>query len=174
MAGFADQPAVPRAPAGKGVCRYSARIVTMANRRDSREDDVVRNRLAFTLFSYWHFRRPIQAGEYYFDQPVNTREVFWKMVRGRIYIRTILVPEGWTSFDIAEEIQEQGICDRNQLLAAAHERSLNSNIAPQAHSLEGFLFPSTYEFTPDHNSCEESAKTNGWKFQGGVGVDQAG
>ena len=122
-----------------------------------REEDVIRNRLAFTLFSYWHFRRPIQAGEYYFDQPVNTREVFWKMARGRIFVRTILVPEGWTIFDIAEEIQEQGICDRDQFLAATHETSLISNIAPQAHSLEGFLFPSTYEFTR-HNSCEEVAK----------------
>ena len=122
-----------------------------------REDDVIRNRLAFTLFSYWHFRKPIQAGEYYFDQPVNTREVFWKMARGRIYVRTILVPEGWTSFEIAEEIQEQGICDREQFLAATHETSLISGIAPQAHSLEGFLFPSTYEFTR-HNSCEEVAK----------------
>jgi len=122
-----------------------------------REDDVVRNRLAFTLFSYWHFRRPIQAGEYYFDQPVNTREVFWKMARGHVYVRTILVPEGWTSFEIAEEIQEQGICDREQFLAATHETSLISGIAPQTHSLEGFLFPSTYEFTR-HNSCEEVAK----------------
>jgi len=122
-----------------------------------REDDVIRNRLAFTLFSYWHFRRPIQAGEYYFDQPVNTREVFWKMARGHVYVRTILVPEGWTSFEIAEEIQEQGICDREQFLAATHETSLISGIAPQTHSLEGFLFPSTYEFTR-HNSCEEVAK----------------
>ncbi len=122
-----------------------------------REDDVVRNRLAFTLFSYWHFRKPIQAGEYYFDQPVTTREVFWKMARGHVYVRTILVPEGWTSFEIAEEIQEQGICDREQFLAATHETSLISSIAPQAHSLEGFLFPSTYEFTR-HNSCEEVAK----------------
>lgn len=122
-----------------------------------RQNDVIRNRLAFTLFSVWHFRRPIQAGEYYFDQPVNSREVFWKMARGRIYIRTILVPEGWTSFDIADEIQEQGICDREEFLDATRETSFISNIAPQAHSLEGFLFPSTYEFTR-HNSCEQVAK----------------
>jgi len=122
-----------------------------------RQNDVIRNRLAFTLFSVWHFRRPIQAGEYYFDQPVNSREVFWKMARGRIYIRTILVPEGWTSFDIADEIQEQGICDREEFLAATRETSFISNVAPQAHSLEGFLFPSTYEFTR-HNSCEQVAK----------------
>jgi UPF0755 protein len=122
-----------------------------------RGDDVIRNRLAFALFTVWHFRRPIQAGEYYFDQPVNTREVFWKMARGRIYIRSILVPEGWTSFDIADEIQAQGICNREEFLAATRDASLISNIAPGAHSLEGFLFPSTYDFTR-HNSCEQVAK----------------
>ncbi|HEX4004056.1 MAG TPA: endolytic transglycosylase MltG [Candidatus Acidoferrales bacterium] len=122
-----------------------------------REDDVIRNRLAFMLFSVWHYRRPIQAGEYYFDQPVNTREVFWKMAHGRIYVRSVLVPEGWTSFEIADEIQAQGICDRNEFLAATHDTSLISNIAPGAHSLEGFLFPSTYDFTR-HNSCEQVAK----------------
>ena len=122
-----------------------------------RRDDVIRNRLAFALFSIWHFRRPIQAGEYYFDQPVNTREVFWKMAHGRIYVRSILVPEGWTSFDIADEIQTQGICEREQFLAATHDTSLIANIAPRAHSLEGFLFPSTYDFTR-HNSCEQVAK----------------
>lgn len=122
-----------------------------------RQDDVIRNRLAFMLFSEWHFRRPIQAGEYYFDQPVNSREVFWKMAHGRIYIRTILVPEGWTSFDIADEIQEQGICDREQFLAATRDTALISNLAPHAQSLEGFLFPSTYEFTR-RSSCDQVAK----------------
>ena len=29
-----------------------------------RKNDVIRNRLAFALFSDWHFRRPLQAGEY--------------------------------------------------------------------------------------------------------------
>lgn len=122
-----------------------------------RKNDVIRNRLAFALFSAWHFRRPIQAGEYLFDQPVNTRQVFWKMARGQIFVRTILVPEGWTSFDIADEIQQQGFCDRGEFLAVARETSFISDFAPDAHSLEGFLFPSTYEFTR-HNSCEQIAK----------------
>ena len=34
-----------------------------------RRDDVIRNQLAFMLFSAWHFRSPLQAGEYLFDHP---------------------------------------------------------------------------------------------------------
>jgi UPF0755 protein len=122
-----------------------------------RRNDVIRSRLAFALFSDWHFRRPLQAGEYYFDQPMNSREVFWKVSHGRIFVRTILVPEGWTMYDIASEIEKQHICSRQDFLAAAHDTSLISNLDPQAKSLEGFLFPSTYEFTR-HSTCEQVVK----------------
>ncbi len=122
-----------------------------------RHDDVIRSRLAFALFSGWHFRRPLQAGEYFFDQPVNSREVFWKISHGRIFVRTILIPEGWTMFDIAAEIEQQKICSRQEFLTAAHDTSLISDLDPQAQSLEGFLFPSTYEFTR-HSTCEQVVK----------------
>jgi UPF0755 protein len=122
-----------------------------------RENDVIRNRLAFTIFSGWHFHRPLQAGEYFFDRPVNSREVFWKISHGRIYFRTILVPEGWTIYDIASEVEKQKICSREEFLTAAHDTSLISDLDPQAKSLEGFLFPSTYEFTR-HSTCQEVLK----------------
>jgi UPF0755 protein len=68
-----------------------------------RSNDVIRSPLAFALFSDWHFRRSLQAGEYYFDHPVNSREVFWKIAHGQIFVHTVTVPEGWTMFDIADE-----------------------------------------------------------------------
>ena len=122
-----------------------------------RHEDVIRSRLAFALFSDWHFRKPLQAGEYFFDQPVNSREVFWKLSRGRIFVRTVLIPEGWTIYDIAAEIERQKICNRQEFIAAAHNTSLISDLDPRARSLEGFLFPSTYEFTR-HSTCEQVVK----------------
>jgi UPF0755 protein len=120
-------------------------------------DDVIRNRLAFLLFSEWHFRARIQAGEYLIDRPVNSREVFWKLAKGQIYVHTVIIPEGWTMYDIASELERQNICGRDEFLIMAHETSMVSDIAPHAQSLEGFLFPSTYEFTR-HTTCEEVAK----------------
>ncbi len=122
-----------------------------------RRNDVIRSKLAFALFSEWHFRKKLQAGEYYFDHPVNSREVFWKISRGQIYVHTVTIPEGWTMFDIAAELEKQGICPREEFLAAAHDTSLVSDLAPQANSLEGFLFPSTYEFSR-HTTCEQAVK----------------
>jgi UPF0755 protein len=122
-----------------------------------RHSDVIRSRLAFALFCDWHFRKKLQAGEYYFDHPVNSREVFWKVSRGQIYVHTVTVPEGWTMFDIAAELDRQGVCNRADFLTAAHDTSLISDLAPSAISLEGFLFPSTYEFTR-HATCEQAVK----------------
>jgi UPF0755 protein len=121
------------------------------------QNDVIRSRLAFAIFSAWHFHKPLEAGEYYFDHPVNSREVFWKIARGQAFVHIVSIPEGWTMFDIANEFERQGICIRADFLAAAHDTSLVSDIAPQAPSLEGFLFPSTYEFTR-HATCEQAAK----------------
>jgi UPF0755 protein len=120
-------------------------------------DHIIRNQLAFTLFSEWHHRRKLQAGEYLFDHPMDSREVFWKIAHGQIFVRSITVPEGWTMYDIANEMQSQGICNREQFLASARDTSLISDIAPQARTLEGFLFPSTYEFTR-HTSCDQVVK----------------
>jgi UPF0755 protein len=120
-------------------------------------DKVIRNRLAFTLFSEWHHRRKLQAGEYLFDHPVDSREVFWKIAHGQVFVHTITVPEGWTMYDIADEMERQHICSRDDFLEAAHDTSLISDLAPQAQSLEGFLFPSTYEFTR-YTTCEQVVK----------------
>lgn len=122
-----------------------------------RKDDVIRSRLAFALFSAWHFHKKPQAGEYLIDRPVDSREVFWKIAHGRVFVHIVTVPEGWTMYDIASELDRQGICSRADFLAAAHDTSLISDLAPHASSLEGFLFPSTYEFTR-HTTCEEIAK----------------
>lgn len=121
-------------------------------------DDIIRSRLAFAVFSAWHFRRPLQAGEYYFDRQLDSREVFWKISRGEIFVHIVTIPEGWTMFDIADELNRQGICSRDDFLVGAHDISLIADIAPNSQSLEGFLFPSTYEFK-HRTTCAQVTET---------------
>jgi UPF0755 protein len=121
-----------------------------------RDNDIIRNRLAFALFSDWHFRRKLQAGEYLFEGQVDSRQVFWKVAHGQIFVREVTVPEGWTMFDIADELERQNICTREEFLAAAHNTSAIADVAPHARTLEGFLFPSTYQFTR-RATCQQVA-----------------
>ena len=122
-----------------------------------RQNGIIRDRVAFELFSLWHARKPLLAGEYYFDHPLNSKEVFRKIADGKIFVHSVTVPEGWTMFDIGKELSRQEICRHEDFLAAARDPSPISDLAPQAQSLEGFLFPSTYEFTR-HTSCEQIAR----------------
>jgi UPF0755 protein len=128
--------------------------------------------VAFGLFSDWHFRRPLQAGEYLFDRPLDSREAFWKISHGQIFVHIVTVPEGWTMYDIANQLERQAICNRPDFLNAAHKTSLISDLAPGARTLEGFLFPSTYEFTR-HTTCEQIAATMVRQFRSVWGVIRA-
>ena len=130
-----------------------------------RKNDVIRNRLAFALFSDWHFRKRLQAGEYLFDRPLDSREVFWKIAHGQIFVHVVTVPEGWTMFDIADELDRQGICPRNEFLNVAHDTGIVEDLSPHARTLEGFLFPSTYEFTR-HTTCAQIADRMVREFRG--------
>ena len=122
-----------------------------------RKNDVIRSELAFAIFSMWHFRKPLQAGEYYIDRPFDSREVFWQIAGGRIYVRNVTIPEGWNMFEMAAELDRQAVCTREGFLDAAKNASLISDLAPNAANLEGFLFPSTYQFNR-RTTCDSIAK----------------
>jgi UPF0755 protein len=120
------------------------------------KEGVIRNHLAFEVYERLHERQPLQAGEYLFDRPLTPRDIFWMIARGRVYVHTVTVPEGWTMFDIAGALEREGLSRREEFLAAAHDASLVRDIAPQARNLEGFLFPASYEFTK-HATAEQIA-----------------
>ncbi len=112
-----------------------------------KKNKVIRSRIAFEAISRWHHRRALQAGEYEFDAPMTEREIFWKIANGRVFVYMLQVPEGWTMFDIADSVEKKGILSRAAFLKAANDPSLIHDLDPGAKSLEGYLFPSTYEFS---------------------------
>ena len=110
------------------------------------EKGIVRSRVAFEGLGRWHARQALQAGDYFFERPMTAFEVFRVLAEGRVYVHTVTVPEGLTMFDIAELMEQQGLCRREEFLAAARDPLPIRDLAPHARSLEGFLFPATYQF----------------------------
>ena len=115
------------------------------------EHGVVRSRIAFEILCRIRKPRTMQAGEYFFDHPVTQFAVYDDIVNGRVFVKEFVIPEGFTMFDIADLASQQGFLTRDEFLVAARDPSLISDLAPGAPSLEGFLFPATYEF-PRHMS----------------------
>ncbi len=109
---------------------------------------VIRSRLAFVLWHRVHRKQSLKAGEYLFDKAANPLQIHERLVRGDIYVHTVVIPEGYTMFDIAQAIEDAGLGSSQQFLRVARsEVGLISDLSPDAKSLEGYLFPNTYEFT---------------------------
>jgi UPF0755 protein len=109
---------------------------------------VIRNTLAFVLWHRIHRKESLKAGEYLFDKAANPLQIHDRLVRGDIYVHTVVIPEGFTMFDIAQAIEDAGLGSSQDFLRVARsEVGLISDLSPDAKSLEGYLFPNTYEFT---------------------------
>lgn len=109
---------------------------------------VIRSQRAFILWHYYHPGRTLKAGEYLFEQPANIIDIQKRLRRGDVYFHTVVVPEGYTIFDIARAIEGAGLGAADDFLKVARsDTSLVADIDPQAHSLEGYLFPDTYQFS---------------------------
>ncbi len=109
---------------------------------------VIHSEKAFVFWNYVRRHRSLKAGEYLFEKPANMLEVEKRLQRGDVYFHTVVVPEGYTMFDIARAIEQAGLGPAADFLKVAQtDTALISDIAPDARSLEGYLFPDTYNFS---------------------------
>ena len=109
---------------------------------------VIHSRLAFVLWHRIHRKQSLKAGEYLFDTAATPLEVHDRLVHGDIYVHTVVIPEGYTIFDVAQAVQDAGLGSSQEFLEVARsDVGLISDLAPEARNLEGYLFPNTYQFT---------------------------
>jgi UPF0755 protein len=123
---------------------YSTRRIAT----ELKANGIIRSEDAFIVWHYLHRRRSLKAGEYRFDKPISLIHVHNRLTRGDVYFRTVVVPEGFTMFDIARAVEAAGLGAAEDFLKVAQsDTALVADFAPGAHSLEGYLFPDTYQFS---------------------------
>ena len=109
---------------------------------------IVRSQYAFDLVRRWK-RGNLRAGEYKFDHPATVLEVYGRIERGDVYTKAVTVPEGASMFEIAARLEQAGFGPQQEFLNLARRQVvLVADLDPAAKSLEGFLFPDTYHFSP--------------------------
>lgn len=90
----------------------------------------------------------IKAGIYEFARPMSAVDVIEKLVRGDVVAMSVTVREGLDRFAVARVFTAEGFgraVDWDKLTA---DPELIKDIAPEAQTLEGYLFPDTYKFNP--------------------------
>ncbi len=116
--------------------------------RELQSQGIIHSATAFLMLQYAEGMPTLKAGEYKFDEPADTREVRRRLVNGDVYARTVVVPEGYNMYDIAAVVEQAGLGSAADFITAARgDLFLLRDMDPNATSLEGYLFPDTYQFT---------------------------
>lgn len=90
--------------------------------------------------------RNIHPGEYDFHSRMLPLEILNLLRRGKIIQYEVSIPEGWSSYMIADLLQEKTLANRATFLHLIHDPVLIQSLNLNEKSLEGYLFPSTYFF----------------------------
>jgi len=96
----------------------------------------------------------IQAGAYQFNDGMKLSEMIRKMVAGEVYALRFAVPEGYSIYQIAELLDGRHIHPREEFLAACTDKALLKEFGIPGSSVEGYLFPATYNITPKMKPAE--------------------
>lgn len=99
----------------------------------------------------------LKAGEYDFPSPISPLGVLSKLQQGQRRLNRLTIIEGWTRWDIARamtQVPEFNLTSEAQALQLMDNVSLVGDLDPAAANLEGYLFPDTYEFSPETSAAE--------------------
>lgn len=91
----------------------------------------------------------LKAGEYKFNNKMTTLQIIEKLQKGEVILHKFTtIPEGYNLREIANLLAEKKLVDKDKFLKCCYEVSILREREQKAcQSLEGYLFPDTYEIS---------------------------
>jgi UPF0755 protein len=110
---------------------------------------LLKNAEAFILYARWTRAIPkVKAGEYRFHTSMTPVQIMRVLTSGVSVRRALTIPEGYSSFEIAELLEKKGFAKKNEILKLVFDPDFAQKLIGQkVSSLEGYLFPNSYQFT---------------------------
>lgn len=94
------------------------------------------------------YKDSVKAGVYEFSKPMSAAEVLDKLIRGDVVLKSVTIREGLDRFAVGRLFAAEGFGREDQWEKLTADGESIRDIAPEAKSLEGYLFPDTYKFSP--------------------------
>jgi UPF0755 protein len=109
--------------------------------------DVVRSRLAFLATAVVRgVPRSLKAGEYEVPRDANTWDVVTLLESGHVRQHAVLHPEGATLAELARALEAEQLATADAVARAATDKTFLATHGIDGPSVEGYLFPDTYQF----------------------------
>ncbi|MDZ7543895.1 aminodeoxychorismate lyase, partial [Clostridium perfringens] len=90
----------------------------------------------------------VKPGEYVLRNDLSVNELINTLTSdSTLDVVKFTVPEGYTIDDIAEKLEREGICSKDDFIRAVKEYQAPSFVkinSEKRYNLEGYLFPDTY------------------------------
>lgn len=123
--------------------------------RNLADAGLITDPLRFKLYArYKKAGTRIKAGEYQLSRTFLPARVLDRLISGKVKLYRFTIPEGLNMAEIAEVVEQAGICDRQTFLALCRDPDLIREADLPVRSLEGYLFPDTYLY-PKTATCRQ-------------------
>lgn len=90
--------------------------------------------------------RKIKTGLYEFSGPVSPLQIINALISGRVVEFKVTIPEGYNIWQIARTLDASGIITEEDFFRLAYNREFLDSMNIDAPSIEGYIFPDTYNF----------------------------
>jgi UPF0755 protein len=117
--------------------------------RHLQQQGVVRDQYVPVIYvKLARYGESLKAGIYEFSKPMSAADVIDKLIRGDVVLKSVTIREGLDRFAVARLFAAEGFGRETEWDKLTGEAESIHDIAPEAKSLEGYLFPDTYKFSP--------------------------
>ena len=120
-------------------------LLDIARRLD--EAGVVRSPVGFALLALAQGNaRNLKAGEYEVPQGSNTFAVLSLLAGGKVLNHPVLLREGFTLAELAHAVEAEGLARAEDVVRVGRDPLFLRTLEIPGDSVEGYLFPDTYQF----------------------------
>lgn len=91
--------------------------------------------------------RKVRAGEFRFRKQMRALDALHVLYFAEPILHSLTIPEGWTVRQIAAALAQAKLADERRFVSLALSREAAQKYGFKAPHLEGFLFPTTYQFS---------------------------
>jgi len=135
----------------------SGETASMVAARLEEEGLIVDSEVFRRFMTYHGLDISLEAGRYTLQQTMTMHDIAEELQHGAVNSLTVTIPEGWRMEQVAWWVEQLGLMPGDDFLVQARTAQYAYSwlaARPPEASLEGFLFPDTYELpldaTPDH------------------------
>ncbi len=90
----------------------------------------------------------VKTGEYKIHAGMTPSRLLKEITEGVSVGRRVTIQEGINIYDIADILEKNGMANKGEFLILCHDQEfIHSLLGERLRSLEGYLFPETYQFT---------------------------